>query len=398
MGNSIKIKRVTVLGATGSIGDSTLDLISQHPGQFEVFAVTGHQRIEKLAKICKQYNPSYAVTVNQQCALQLTKQLVGEGLATKVIHGESAFAMISSHKDVDIVVTGIVGAAGLMPTLAAIDAGKKVLIANKEPLVMMGSSIIDRSHQSGAVLIPLDSEHNAILQCLPGGGVIEERASSVSSVLLTASGGPFRTFSSAELELVTPNQAIAHPNWSMGAKISVDSATLMNKGLELIEACVLFSIPPSDVRVVIHPQSTIHSMVEYVDGTYIAQLGSPDMRIPIAYGLAWPDRMTSGAQRLDFTKCASFDFEEPDIVRFPCLRLAREAAECGGVAPNVLSAANEIAVEAFLNFQIRFTEIPNIIQSTLEKVDISCDGTIDHVLAVDREARNVAEKLILCDS
>jgi 1-deoxy-D-xylulose-5-phosphate reductoisomerase len=392
--SSRKKNAVTVLGATGSIGDSTLDIIAQHSDKFDLFAVSGNQRIDKLAEICRRFKPIYAVTVDRLAAECLEKRIKLDSLDTKVIYGEVAFHSVCSHPDVDVVVTGIVGAAGLLPTLSAIDAGKKVLIANKEPLVMMGQSIILRAQASGATLVPLDSEHNAILQCLPQRERLDLPEKSVSSLLLTASGGPFRTFSKVELAHVTPAQAIAHPNWSMGTKISVDSATLMNKGLELIEACILFSMHPSDVRVVIHPQSAIHSMVEYIDGSYLAQLGSPDMRIPIAYGLAYPERITSGAEKLDFTKCSPFEFEEPDLDRFPCLRLAREAAEAGGIAPIVLSAANEVAVGAFLNLQIRFTDIPTVIEFTLDTIDMISDGSVEQILSVDEEARRLSKGLI----
>jgi len=383
---------VTVLGATGSIGCSTLDVISRHPQRFSVYALTAHRQIEKLEALCLAHNPKIAVVDTAVDAVALGRALLQQGCRTRVEHGSKALQDVCRAEVVDTVVTGIVGAAGLLPTVAAVDAGKRVLIANKEPLVMMGHAIVSRAIQSGARLIPLDSEHNAIFQCLPGDYRVgaPDGLKGVSRLLLTASGGPFRQWSREALESVTPEQAIAHPNWSMGPKISVDSATLMNKGLELIEACVLFSIQPRDVRVVIHPQSTIHSMVEYEDGSVLAQMGSPDMRVPIAHGLGWPDRIESGAARLDMFEVARLDFEKPDTGRFPCLRLAREAAETGGITPVALSAANEVAVQAFLETKINFTRIPVVIEETLARVDATKGGSLDAVLAVDEEARRYA--------
>lgn len=383
-------QRVTVLGATGSIGDSTLDVIGRHPDRFEVFALSGHSRVDKLFEQCVRHRPEFAVVPSAAAAAALEKRLAEQGLATTVLSGVDALAHVAGHESVDAVVTGIVGAAGLVPTLAALNAPRRVLIANKEPLVMMGEAIMRRASDVGATVIPLDSEHNAIFQCLPAGHG-DPGAAGVRQILLTASGGPFRTRDLDALARVSPAEAVAHPNWSMGPKISVDSATLMNKGLELIEACVLFGVDCDDVRVVIHPQSTIHSMVEYVDGSVIAQLGAPDMRIPIAHGLGWPERIASGAASLDFYTMSQLEFEPPDEIRFPCLRLAREAARAGGNAPIVLNAANEVAVAAFLAGDVPFLRIADVIDATLDRVDLPPESSVDGVLHVDRAAREIAQ-------
>ncbi len=388
--------KVTILGATGSIGISTLDVIRRHPDRFTVFAVSGHRQLDSLFDQCVEFNPEFAVVSSKRDAGMLASRLRKHGVDSGVLHGEDGLSRIASHQGVDIVVTGIVGAAGLLPTIAAVKAAKRILVANKEPLVMMGRTMVEMASAAGAVIIPLDSEHNAIFQCLPDTYRVGDSGAmpGVRRILLTASGGPFRATPIEQLERVTPTQAIAHPNWSMGPKISVDSATLMNKGLELIEACALFSLKPSDVQVVIHPQSTIHSMVEYLDGSVLAQMGAPDMRIPIAHGLGWPDRIESGAASLDLFQLGSLEFEAPDEGRFPCLRLAREAAESGGTAPAVLNAANEIAVEAFLDEKLAFRQIPQVIEHTLEHIPMENDQSLSNVLRVDSIAREHARASI----
>lgn len=392
-------ERVTILGATGSIGDSTLDVVARHPERFRVFALTANSRIGKLFEQCVRFHPEFAVVADEAAASELSGRCRVARLTTRVLHGQEGLELVAAHRSVDIVVTGIVGAAGLVPTIAAVGSRRRVLVANKEPLVMMGRAILATAQRHGATIIPLDSEHNAIFQCLPRGftdGGCQGRPKGVRSIVLTASGGPFRTLSLDQLLDVTPKQAIAHPNWSMGRKISVDSATLMNKGLELIEACALFAVDPADVRVVIHPQSTIHSMVEYIDGSVIAQMGAADMRIPIAHGLGWPERIESGAPSLDFRAVNQLDFEEPDEVRFPCLRLAREAARAGGASPIVLNAANEVAVEAFLADRLSFPGIAAIIEETLARFDGPFDESLAGVMKIDGEARRIAH-LCLAD-
>lgn len=382
-------RQVTVLGATGSIGESTLDVIARHPERFAVFALTGRSRLDRLATLCLRFAPRYAAVADEADAKRLQQRLAEAGCITTVLHGEAALQTVAGHAEAEIVVTGIVGAAGLAPTLAAVSAARLVLIANKEPLVMMGAAILERARRSGATIVPLDSEHNAIFQCLPADFDQGGRAG-VRRVLLTASGGPFRTTAAADLARVTPEQAVAHPNWSMGRKISVDSATLMNKGLELIEACALFGLDSDDVRVVIHPQSTVHSMVEYIDGSVIAQMGAPDMRIPIAHGLGWPERIESGASSLDFFTMNHLEFEAPDETRFPCLRLARDAARAGGQVPVVLNAANEVAVAAFLDHDLSFPAIATVIESTIEALPGDTDLSLEAVLEVDARARREA--------
>lgn len=392
----VRRRRVVVLGATGSIGENTLDVIARHPDRFQVFALSAKSRTDRLMEQCRRHGPRYAVVEDVTAARDLAVRLGDEGLATEVLAGPGALAEVAGHDESDIVVTGIVGAAGLLPTLAAVSGPRRVLVANKEPLVMMGRAIVEAAANFRATVIPLDSEHNAIYQCLPS-GFFDADANSrpgVRRIILTASGGPFRTLSAAELKNVTPVQAVAHPNWVMGPKISVDSATLMNKGLELIEACVLFDLPVEDVGVVIHPQSTVHSMVEFVDGSVIAQMGASDMRIPIAHGLGWPDRIESGARCLDFFAMNQLDFERPDEVRFPCLALAREAARTRGSAPVVLNAANEVAVESFLAGRIPFTAIPAVIEEALQFRHEDPGGNLEAVLDVDRRARAVARDVI----
>ncbi len=395
---SAQPQQITVLGATGSIGVSTLDVISRHPDRYKVFALAADRRWQLLATQCLQHRPRYAVLNDEKAAIELAAELRRQGCDTEVLQGATALEGVAADTQVDMVMAAIVGAAGLLPTLAAVNAGKKVLLANKEALVMAGGLFTQAVHKSGAVLLPIDSEHNAIFQCLPNhrsdylsNGLI---SSGVRKILLTASGGPFRNTPLADLVGVTPEQACAHPNWSMGQKISVDSASMMNKGLELIEACWLFNARPSQIQVVIHPQSVIHSMVEYIDGSVLAQLGNPDMRTPIAHALAWPERMESGVASLDIIATARLDFSEPDLVRFPCLRLAREAAEASGTAPALLNAANEIAVAAFLSRHIRFDQIAQVNEHVLERLVAVEPTSLGQVQSADAEARAVARQLI----
>ena len=384
------VQQVTVLGATGSIGLSTLDVIARHPERYQVFALTGFSRLAELQVLCVRHRPRYAVVPDAESALELQNHLRAAGLETEVLVGEEGLCAVSADKAVDCVMAAIVGAAGLRPTLAAVQAGKKVLLANKEALVMSGALFMQAVKQSGAVLLPIDSEHNAIFQCLPGDYSRGLQAVGVRRVLLTASGGPFRETPLAELERVTPEQACAHPNWSMGRKISVDSASMMNKGLEMIEACWLFDARPEQIEVVIHRQSVIHSLVDYVDGSVLAQLGNPDMRTPIAHALAWPERIDSGVSPLDLFAVGRLDFERPDEQRFPCLRLAREAVQAGGSAPAMLNAANEVAVEAFLQRRIRFTDIARMIESVLNAQAVRAVEALDAVFEADMRARELA--------
>lgn len=385
-------QQITVLGATGSIGLSTLDVISRHPERYRVFALSGFTRLAELEALCLLYRPRYAVVPDAEAVRHLQGGLQAAGLTTRVLVGEAGLCEVAAHPEVDAVMAAIVGAAGLKPTLAAVEAGKKVLLANKEALVMSGALFMQAVRKSGAVLLPIDSEHNAIFQCLPSDYARGLGAVGVRRILLTASGGPFRETPLAELEQVSPEQACAHPNWSMGRKISVDSASMMNKGLELIEACWLFDAKPAQVEVVIHPQSVIHSLVDYVDGSVLAQLGNPDMRTPISHALAWPERIDSGVAPLDLFSVARLDFLPPDELRFPCLRLARQAAECGGTAPAMLNAANEVAVAAFLGRRIRFPEIASIIDAVLNFESAVAVESLDVVLAADSRARALAEQ------
>ncbi|MDH2242081.1 1-deoxy-D-xylulose-5-phosphate reductoisomerase [Pseudomonas sp. GD03855] len=382
--------QITVLGATGSIGLSTLDVVSRHPDRYRVFALTGFSRIAELRALCVQHRPRYAVVSDEAQSIMLQDQLQRDGLTTRVLSGEGGLSEVAAHPEVDVVMAAIVGAAGLKPTLAAVRSDKRVLLANKEALVMSGALFMQALRDSAAVLLPIDSEHNAIFQCLPANYSQGLGAVGVRRVLLTASGGPFRDLAPELLADVTPEQACAHPNWSMGRKISVDSASMMNKGLELIEACWLFDARPHQVEVVIHPQSVIHSMVDYVDGSVLAQLGNPDMRTPIAHALAWPERIDSGVSALDLLQIGRLDFQAPDDLRFPCLQLARLAAQSGGTAPAMLNAANEVAVDAFLNRRIRFTEIASIIDDVLNREASVPTDCLEDVLAADRQAREVA--------
>lgn len=386
---------LTILGATGSIGVSTLDVVARHPDRYKVVALSGHTRIELLAEQCHAFNPAYAVVGSATDAQRLAHLLLADGVNTQVLHGTEALAQIASLPQVDAVMAAIVGAAGLMPTLAAVSAGKRVLLANKEALVMAGDIFMAAVRQSGACLLPIDSEHNAIFQSMPAGYAGDFSPAGISRILLTASGGPFRDTALEALSSVTPEQAVAHPKWVMGRKISVDSATMMNKGLEVIEAHWLFNAPADRIEVVIHPQSVIHSLVEYVDGSVLAQLGNPDMRTPIAHALAWPQRMDSGVEKLDLFAIGQLTFERPDLARFPCLGLAYQALRAGGNAPAVLNAANEVAVAAFLAGHLPFLDIAAVIAEALEAVPPSAVTTIDMVMAADQEGRIAAKRALL---
>lgn len=386
---------VTVLGSTGSIGVSTLDVMARHPDRFKAIALTANTQVERMLQQCQQHQPEYAVMVDEQAAEQLKKQLLAAGLQTEVLSGVEGLERVAALPQVGQVMAAIVGAAGLRPTLAAARAGKRVLLANKEALVMSGGLFMQEVRNSGAELLPIDSEHNAIFQSMPTNFSDGLEQVGVTRILLTASGGPFRAHSLESLKSVTPEQACAHPNWEMGRKISVDSATMMNKGLEVIEACWLFNTPASNIQVVLHPQSVIHSMVQYNDGSVLAQLGNPDMRTPIAHAMAWPERMESGVASLNMFDIARLDFEEPDFSRFPCLRLAYEAIETGGTAPAILNAANEIAVDAFLNERLAFLSIPEIIETTLERVGHHRADNLQVIYDDDSLARVIARELIL---
>ena len=385
-------QQITVLGATGSIGLSTLDVIARHPDRYQVFALSGFTRLSELFALCVRHVPQYAVVPQAEAARSLQDDLRAAGLPTRVLVGEEGLCQVAAAPEVDAVMAAIVGAAGLRPTLAAVEAGKKILLANKEALVMSGALFMQAVRKSGSVLLPIDSEHNAIFQCMPQDFARGLSAVGVRRILLTASGGPFRQTPMAELAHVSPDQACAHPNWSMGRKISVDSASMMNKGLELIEACWLFDAKPAQVEVVIHPQSVIHSLVDYVDGSVLAQLGNPDMRTPIANALAWPERIDSGVAPLDLFAIARLDFEAPDEERFPCLRLARQAAEAGDSAPAMLNAANEVAVAAFLDGRVRYLEIASIIDEVLNLEPVVALDDLETVFIADAKARVLAEQ------
>ena len=388
------MKRVAVLGSTGSIGKSTLDVLARHPDRFEVAALAAATSHRQLFEQCCAHRPRVAVLQDPAAAQELSLALRKAGVPTEVACGNDALVDVAGGPDVDAVMAAIVGAAGLPSTLAAARAGKRVLLANKESLVVGGALLVDAAREGGATLIPIDSEHNAIFQCMPQGIETGRPVTGVRRVILTASGGPFLRSSRAQLACVTPEQACAHPRWIMGRKISVDSATLMNKGLELIEACVLFGMEPRHVDVVVHPQSIVHSMVEYVDGSILAQLGNPDMRTPIAHALGWPERIRSGVESLDLLAAARLDFEAPDVDRFPALRLAREAAESGGTAAAVLNATNEIAVAGFLAGRLGFTGIPELIARVLARHVNTAATTLEAVLGADDWARDTAGSLL----
>lgn len=384
------MQRIAVLGATGSIGQSTLDVVSRHPDRYQVAALTAHRRIDLLEMQIRQFLPAQVVVVDNAAAATLQQRLNDAGIDIAVQSGAQALIDLVQSPAVDTVMAAIVGAAGLPSALAAAEAGKRVLLANKEALVMAGPVFMDAVRRSGAVLLPIDSEHNAIFQSLPERYRLDPDAHGVRHIVLTASGGPFLGYDQPALAQVTPEQAVSHPNWSMGQKISVDSATLMNKGLEVIEAHFLFGLSPDRIKVVVHPQSTIHSLVQYVDGSVLAELGAPDMRTPIAHALAWPERIDSGVDMLDLVACGRFDFAEPDFAAFPCLALAFEALARGGRAPAILNAANEIAVAAFLNREIGFTRIPEVIRETLAAISNGPINCLDDVLAADAAARQFA--------
>jgi 1-deoxy-D-xylulose-5-phosphate reductoisomerase len=378
---------VTVLGSTGTIGVNTLDVLARHPDRFQVFALAANRDHARLYEQCLVHRPRFAALVDESAAQVLRTRLEESRSQTEVLAGTPALEVLAAHAETGIVMAAIVGAAGLLSALAAARAGKRLLLANKEALVMAGELLIDAVAASGATLIPIDSEHNAIFQCLPASSVGGRRTAGVRRIILTASGGPFIDATREQIARATPEEACAHPRWIMGRKISVDSATLMNKGLELIEACRLFGVTPDEIEVVIHRDSIVHSLVEYVDGSVLAQLGNPDMRTPIAHALAWPDRMASGVQSLDLVGIGRLSFEAPDAARFPCLGLAQRAARLGGTAPVVLNAANELAVQAFLEGQMNFTAIPEVIGRVLERHEVGAVQTLDDVLAADAWAR-----------
>jgi 1-deoxy-D-xylulose-5-phosphate reductoisomerase len=381
---------VTVLGSTGSIGVSTLDVLRRHPDLYRVVALAANSSADKLLQQVIDFQPQYAVLVEPLAAKQLRQQIVRQGLTTEVLEGADALEFVASLSQVDAVMAAIVGAAGLRSALAAATSGKRVLLANKESLVVAGQLFMDAVEQHQATLLPIDSEHNAIFQCMPADGGKE----GVRRILLTASGGPFRSISVDALQHVTPEQACAHPNWDMGKKISVDSATMMNKGLEVIEARWLFDLAPEEIQVVVHPQSVVHSMVEYADGSVLAQMGNPDMRTPIAHALAWPRRIDSGVASLDLFAVARLDFERPDFERFPCLQLAYDVVSAGGVMPAVLNAANEVSVDAFLDGRIPFTAIPSLNQAVMESAEQMQPQSIEHLLEVDQRSRRQAQQFI----
>ena len=385
---------LTILGSTGSIGESTLDVVSRHPEKFRVFTLTGHKQVEKLAVQCRTFSPEYAVVADAEHAARLEALLKRDGAATQVLHGAQALVDVASADEVSGVMCAIVGAAGLPSALAAAQKGKTIYLANKETLVVSGALFMETARANGAAVLPIDSEHNAIFQVLPRDYTGRLNEHGIRSIILTASGGPFLTADLGTFDSITPAQAVKHPNWSMGRKISVDSATMMNKGLELIEAHWLFNCPPDKLEVVIHPQSVIHSMVRYRDGSVLAQLGNPDMRTPIAYCLGLPERIDSGVGDLDFDALSALTFQKPDFDRFPCLKLAYEAMNAGGAAPCVLNAANEAAVAAFLDEQIKFTDIAKTVAHCLAQ-DFSDDlGNIENLLAQDAVTRRQAQEFI----
>ena len=398
---------IAILGATGSIGTSTLDVISRQSERFRAWALTANNNVERLYQQCLDFLPAYAIMVNENSAEQLAQKLQAhpDTQAIQVLSGADALDKIASDPAVDYVMAAIVGAAGLSSSMAAAHAGKRILLANKESLVMSGALFMQAVKDNNAVLLPIDSEHNAIFQSMPSQLMKANSASSdqmgslhnfgVEKILLTASGGPFLNKSLSELSNVTPDQACAHPNWEMGRKISVDSATMMNKGLEVIEASWLFNATADDIQVVIHPQSVIHSMVSYNDGSVLAQLGNPDMRTPIAHAMAWPERMASGVEQLDIFQVAQLNFQAPDFERFVCLRLAYDALRLGGTAPAILNAANEVAVDAFLNEKIAFTQIARVVEQTMERLTVHNVNNMDVVLSADQQARSTANELLL---
>ena len=388
------MQNVTILGSTGTIGEQTLDVISRHKEFYQVFALTANTNVSVMLQQCLAYKPTYAVMLDANASIALAASLKSQNSRTEVLTGLSSLEQVSSDAEVDVVMAAIVGAAGLKPAMAAAKAGKRILLANKETLVMAGSLFMDAVKQGGASLLPIDSEHNAIFQVMPPQALKELADGGVRKIILTASGGPFRLHSKEQIAQATPALALKHPNWVMGAKITIDSATLMNKGLEVIEAHWLFNAKPSQIEVVVHPQSVIHSMVEYVDGSVLAQLGNPDMRTPIAYGLGYPNRIDSGVSSLDFLSISKLEFEAPDTQRFPCLQLAYDALDAGGTASTILNAANEVAVNAFLAERISFMSIPALITSALDNIPIEKVSSIEHLVETDQLARQYANDWI----
>ena len=384
------MEKIVILGSTGSIGCNALEVIKLHKEKYKVFALTANKNVDLLTQQCVDFEPEFVIALNQDANQQLKKNLLALNIKTIVLDDEKSLDWLASHKDTATVISAIVGAAGLMPTMAAANSGKKILLANKETLVMAGELFVKAVKKSNAILIPIDSEHNAILQVLPQSKKMNYMSNSIRKILLTASGGPFRTFSKEELKHVTPKEALKHPNWLMGKKITIDSATMMNKGLEIIEACWLFDIPACDIEVVIHPQSIIHSLVEYIDGSTLAQMGNPDMRTPIAYALSHPERIESGVSGLDLIKTKRLDFEAPDLDKFPCLGLAYKALLMGQSAPTILNAANEVAVDAFLVESITFNQIAELIEFCMSTMKPQLLDSIETVLEVDSKARQLA--------
>ena len=392
---NITMQNITILGSTGTIGQQTLDVISRHANLYQVYALAANTNIDALLKQCLQFRPKFAVLLDEKAALDLRGKLKAHNSATQVLAGLSGLIQVSSDAAVDSVMAAIVGAAGLQPAMAAAHAGKRILLANKETLVMAGSLFMEAVKKGGATLLPIDSEHNAIFQVMPPWHLEHLADGGVKKIILTASGGPFRQYTKSQLDNVTPELALKHPNWIMGAKITIDSASLMNKGLEVIEAHWLFNAKSSQIDVVVHPQSIIHSMVEYIDGSVLAQLGNPDMRTPIAYALAYPNRIESGVASLNLLEIAKLEFEAPDKKRFPCLQFAYDALELGGTAPAILNAVNEVAVAAFLNKQCRFLEIAQLIQTALNTIKIAPVSSIEQLIATDNEARRFAQASLL---
>ena len=384
------MEKIVILGSTGSIGCNALEVIKLHKEKYKVFALTANKNVDLLTQQCVDFEPEFVIALNQDANQQLKKNLLASNIKTIVLDDEKSLDWLASHKDTATVISAIVGAAGLIPTMAAANSGKKILLANKETLVMAGELFVKAVKKSNAILIPIDSEHNAILQVLPKSKKMNYKSNGIRKILLTASGGPFRTLSKEELKHVTPKEALKHPNWLMGKKITIDSATMMNKGLEIIEACWLFDIPACDIEVVIHPQSIIHSLVEYIDGSTLAQMGNPDMRTPIAYALSHPERIESGVSGLDLIKTKRLDFEAPDLDKFPCLGLAYKALLMGQSAPTILNAANEVAVDAFLVESITFNQIAELIEFCMSTIKPQPLDSIETVLEVDSKTRQLA--------
>ncbi|WP_174875167.1 1-deoxy-D-xylulose-5-phosphate reductoisomerase [Vogesella oryzae] len=387
----MKLQKITVLGSTGSIGGSTLDVVAMHPERYQVYALAANSQVDKLFEQCLRFRPEFAVLVDVAAASLLRNRLAEVGSRTEVLHGAAALEAVATADQVDMVMAAIVGAAGLRPTIAAALAGKRILLANKESLVVAGDLFMQAVRNGGAELLPVDSEHNALFQSLPAGFDGDLAGAGIEELILTASGGPFRQHTLEQLQQVSAEDACRHPNWVMGRKISVDSASLMNKGLEVIEAHWLFATPPERIKVVVHPQSVIHSMVRYCDGSVIAQLGTPDMRTPIAYAMAWPQRIAAPVAPLDFMALSSLTFEQPDLQRFPCLRLAFDCLHAGGDASAVLNAANEVAVAAFLSGRLAFLQIPRLIERALEQSDLALSRDLDGLLEKDAMVRNIVQ-------